>query len=305
MDTTSDIRHYLPPRHVHWNISVCELFGGIAQLGWFALGFGLMFVWVFTLKMDFSQPVFWGGADILPGKILKSEGTKFSIDRSAVYGFTYTFKDSKGIPQKGISYSNWQRYKPGDTCIIEVARFNNSLTRIQGTGRTPVGLFGLFPVLFLIIGLMMVLSRFRKGFRTIRLLSKGCFAYASYTHTEKASDLIKTRARSSPKATEENGRIVYRVYHTFETIDGQKYEIYTDTSYPKDLHDQKQELLVYNPNNPSDAILLDSMISKIRPAENGQLVIHGMKPLSALLFLIIPILTIAGHGWYIYHKFFI
>ncbi|HEY3298406.1 MAG TPA: hypothetical protein VGK34_07090 [Armatimonadota bacterium] len=294
-----------PPRSVPWYIALSAIFGkGVTQFGWVFFGFGLIFVWIFSAQTDFSRPIFWGGVDVVQGRILTTAGTNVSMNHSAIYGFTYSYRDAQGMEQKGKSYTAWQRYNPGEQCTVEIAKWNHSFTRIQGAGRSPLGLFGLFPVLFPLIGLLIIASAFWKGLKGIRLIKTGNFAYAKYTHAKRATDLVKEHAKNAPRCNEENERQVYRLYFTFTTSDGRTCETYTDSAYPKELHDEKYEMLVYNPEKPEDAVLLDSLPGKIRVDDDGRLVMKQGSPLGALGLLVIPLVCVVGHGLYIYQKFF-
>lgn len=294
-----------PPRNVPWYIRIAAVFGNcLGQFGWVFFGFGMVFVWVFTLNSDFSTPVFWGGTDTFTGVIQGVGETNFSSDDRRIYEYAYSYRDALGIERTGKSYSQRMRIKSGDACTVEVAKLKPSLSRIEGMGRTPMGMAGLFVLLFPIIGLSLIVSTSRKGMRVVRLLREGNLAYGKFTHKAKAADLCRQRVKNAPRITEENDRPVYRLYYTFKAVDGGKHEACVDSSTTEDLIDDEFEPIVYNPNKPEEAFLMDSLPGKIRFDDLGRIVFRDGSPYSALFLLILPVITIAGHGWYIYGRFF-
>jgi hypothetical protein len=71
-----------PPRDVPLSVRLRVLLGGfLNQFGWFFFGFGLVFVWAFTVNADLTSWYrFRGHLDTAQGKVLYSEKTKFSAE---------------------------------------------------------------------------------------------------------------------------------------------------------------------------------------------------------------------------------
>lgn len=293
-----------PPRSVPWYAAIVALFGNCsAQFGWLLLGVGLIFVWIFSLQADFTHPVFWGGVTYTNGKILASQQTNYSENESPIYRIAYTYTDSQGNEHRGFSYANWQQYRRGDVCTIEIAKLNPSLSRVQGTRRAPVGMAGLIPIVFSLLGLLCIVWAFGKGISSIRLLKNGHGAYARYTRAKKASDLMMEGTKNRPRVTAENDKPVYRLYYKFRAIDGRDYEAYTDSSSPESFRDDNFEMVVYDQSNPEKFLLLHTLPGKITLGEDGSLKLTGGSPFSMLCYLIIPSITLIGHGLHIYDKF--
>lgn len=117
-----------PPRPVPLLVRLRVLFGGfINQFGWFFFGFGLIFVWAFTLKADLtSWYVFRGRLENAEGVITTSRKTNMSVggskhsDGMPVYGHSYRFVGPDGIEYKGISYQTGGGLREGQKVTIEL-----------------------------------------------------------------------------------------------------------------------------------------------------------------------------------------
>ncbi|MHB1458258.1 MAG: DUF3592 domain-containing protein [Armatimonadota bacterium] len=281
------VTHYPPPpRAVPWHVSLGILFGDkIAESCWIFFFVGMIFFWIFTAFTDFSIPVFWGGVDVFQGEISEAEATGTRYNRGNVCKFTYTYVDTQGTKQTGISYSEWQRYESGDICTIEVARWNRQLSRIEETRRAPVGLDSLVAGIFPLIGFLGILTTFITGVKGVWMLRNGCITYARYTHRVRIS-----------------GRIP-RLFFKFVTNEAQEIEAYQDTRLQRRLMNDEFEMLLYNPRNPKSVVLLDSLPVNVKVIEDGS-VVSRYKKSTALGLLLWPIFMITANGLYIYCKFF-
>jgi hypothetical protein len=81
--------------------------------------------------------------------------------------------------------------------------------------------------------------------------------------------------------------------------DGLTHERVTRTHQPEKLEDDSQEHLLYDPNQPGQAVLFDNIPGKPQLDEMGQIKPSGRGWLAALVALGV----LAGHGWYALHRF--
>ena len=285
-----------PPRDVPLLVRIRVLMGGVFnQAGWFCFGFGLAFVWAFTLNADLTSWYrFRGQLDIAQGKVLYSKKTRFSEGGSKhskgtpVYAIHYSFTGPDGTEYKGLSFNTGRQFDEGKTVTIEHQQGNPQTSRIKGMRRKPIGLFGLFPILFPLIGLLFITGGTRKGLKANRLLALG----------EQTTGRLKSKERTK---SEVNKKPVYKLTFEFNTPEGITYEATAKTHDTAKLEDQAEEPLLYDPMRPSYAVMLDDLPGNPRIMENGT--IHAGPAAGTIKVLIIPLATIIGHGIYIYLKF--
>jgi len=282
-----------PPRPVPFLVRLRVLFGGFtSQFGWFFLGFGLIFVWVFTANMNLK------GWLALRGELENTQGVITKIERHTAsrgkhrgtrtyYQHYYSFKGPDGVEYTGFSNQDFSR-KVGEKVTILYPKDMPDVSKISGMRASVIGPMGLIPVIFPVIGLCLVIAGFRKGLKANHLLANG--------------ELGKGQLKSKEKTkTQINKQPVYKLTFEFSTPEGTSYEVFAKTHLPEKLEDQQEEPLLYEPMCPKNAVMLDNLPGAPRIDENGN--IRAGSPLVALLNLIIPLVSVIGHGVYIYIRF--
>ena len=291
-----------PPRDVPLSVRLRVIFGGaVNQAGWFFFGFGLVFVWAFTLNADLTSWYrFRGRLDSTEGKVLYSRDTGFSKGGSKhrrgtpVYAIHYSFTGPDGAEYKGVSFKTGRQFKEGQQITVEYPHGTPRTSRIQGMRRKPVGLFGLFPVIFPLLGLLFIMGGIKKGIKANRLLALG----------EQTTGRLKSKEKTSMKVGGRRGRggkPVYKLTFEFDTPEGMTYEAVAKTHETGKLEDQAQEPLLYDPVLPSYAVMLDDLPGSPRIQENGN--IQAGSAVKTIKALLIPLATMIGHGIYIFWKF--
>jgi len=274
-----------PPRVVPWPIQGQVLFGGFFnQLGWLWLGFSLIFVWIFGLNADIS-PLFFALAqvDTAQGNILTVETTSASENETPVYANHYRFRVER-LEQEfsGTSYTTGQQYSPNQPVTVEYLVDNPTRSRIQGArGGTFSGwvlcLVGLFPA----VGLTFIGVGLRQGIRGNRLLRHGQVG-------------LGRLIAKAPTNTSINDQTVYKLTFEFTAGDGQQYTAIAKSHRTRVLEDEAEEQLVYDPRNPANAVLLDSLPGEPDIDELGQIQVAHFR--RSLLSLILPALVISIHS---------
>ncbi len=171
------------------------------------------------------------------------------------------------------------------TVSIEYVSGNPTAARIKGMRRNVFGPVVLFVIIFPMIGLISIVYAFLRGKKAHKLLATG----------------IQTTGRlilKSPTNVKVNGRTVYEFSFTFMTLDGQVCTATAKTHVPEEFKDEAAEPLVYNPVDPGHALMLDDLPGSPRISEDGHITCD--RPLLALRSLVIPLITILGHGWYLW-----
>jgi hypothetical protein len=272
-----------PPRHVPAGTKLHLLFGGfLNQFGWIFFGFGLIFVWTFTLEADLTGwLVFRGKLQTAPGVITTSTETNMSVNERPVYRYDYRFSHD-GVDYTGRSYQTGGGIKDNRAVTVEFPAESPENSRIQGMRRGMIGLFGLMPVIFPVIGLCFMAGGIRKGVKAIRLLRYG----------ELAGGQLVDKQRTG---VEINHQPEYKLTYAFTAADGQSYQAVAKDHQPARLEDEAVEPLLYDSMKPTDAVLLDNLPGWPRVDGMGQIVTQG-RALPVLLLL--PLATVAGHGVY-------
>ena len=151
-----------------------------------------------------------------------------------------------------------------------------------------MGLFGLMPIIFPLVGLCLMTVGLRKGIRGNRLLAIG----------HQTTGKLKSKVATSTKI---NNRTVFKLTFEFTAADGIGYEAVGKTHKPEKLEDEAEEPLLYNPILPSYVVMLDALPGSPRIDANGD--IRAGSPVTALMCLAIPTVTVLGHAGYVYVKF--
>lgn len=285
-----------PPRDVPLSVRLRVLFGGtLNQAGWFIFGFGLLFVWLFTLNADLTSWYrFRGPLDSTEGKVLYSKDTGFSEGGSKhrrgtpVYVVHYSFIGPDDAEYKGLSFNTGRQLKEGQKVTVEYPQGKPRTSRIKGMRRKPVGLFGLFPVVFPLLGLLFITTGIRKGFKANRLLALG----------EQTTGTLKSKKKTRSQV---NKKYVYKLTFEFNTPEGMTYETTAKTHETGKLEDQAEEPLLYDPMRPAYAVMLDDLPGNPRIQQNGT--IRAGSAANTIKVLVVPLATLIGHGIYIFFKF--
>lgn len=282
METIKTYGFSEPPRHVPAGTKLRLLFGVFLNLfGWIFFGFGLIFVWVFTLQADLTGwLVFRGDLATARGVISASTETNMSVNEQRVYRYDYRFSHD-GVDFSGSSYQTGGGMKDNHAVTVEFPAGSPENSRIQGMRRGIIGLFGLMPVIFPAVGLCFMAGGIRKGLKGIRLLTYGEMA---------AGELIDKQATNAKI----NEQTVYKLTYAFTAIDGQAYHAFAKDHETDKLEDEAVEPLLYDPMKPTDAVLLDNLPGCPRVDDMGQVVMKG----SAVGVVLLPLITVAGHGAY-------
>lgn len=285
-----------PPRDVPLLVRLRVLLGGfLNQFGWIFFGFGLIFVWAFTVNADLTSWYrFRGQINTAEGTVIHSKKTRFSIDSSKhgedtpVYAIHYAFTGPDGAEYKDVSFNTGKQFDEGQTVTIEHLQDNPQVSRIKGMRRKPIGFFGLTAVAFPLIGLLFITIGARKGIKANRLLALG----------EQTTGRLKSKEKTNTKV---NNKPVYKLTFEFNIPEGMTYETVAKTHDTAKLEDQTEEPLLYDPMRPSYAVMLDNLPGNPRIMENGT--IRADTAVNTFKVLVIPLATIIGHGIYIYLKF--
>jgi hypothetical protein len=247
-------------------------------------GFGLIFVWAFTFNADIASPFLFR----LPtrstiGIVESIQPTNASENEVPIYEVSYSYFDSLGRQQHGSSYTTGGS-GVGARVTVEYVTAFPGFSRIEGMRREIFSAWAAFPIIFPLVGLGFLYFGIRYGLKANRLLTKGKIAFGKLISTEGTSASI-------------NDRPVLKLTFSFTAYDGEEYEAIAKTHEPGDLRDEEQEPLLYDPKDPSSAVLLDDLPGSTEFDSSGRLIPTSAWETAKVLFF--PGLTVVGHGIYL------
>lgn len=271
-------------RHVPTATRLKVLFGGVTNfMGWFFFGFGMVFVWVFVMNMDLGFWYFSADSPKTTGKITKVGATNSTVNKQRVYACYYEFRTTEGKTFQGISYAYGNYPQEDFDVTVQYVAKDPSISKVEGLSQGAFPPFVLFILIFPLVGLIFIFFNTRYALKALHLLNYGKIT---------TGKLIGKRATN----TQINKRTVYELAFQFQAEDGQTYEVKSKTHTPEILEDDPQERLLYDAGNPSYAVLFDNLPGHPRMDQNG--IITEESLISAFPYLIVPFLTVFGHGLY-------
>lgn len=285
-----------PPRNVPPGVRLRLLFGGfLNQFGWAFFGFGMIFVWIFAVNSDISAILhFRGEIDRTTGTVTRSEYTGWNEgggdndSGTPIYRNYYRFTAPDGTEYEGVSYATGRQKQPGAQVTIEYPKGRPDISRIKGMKRNFFGPVGMIAVIFPLAGFFIMLSGFRGGIKGARLLGNGWLALGRLKSKEDTGGRV-------------NDKPIFKMTFEFTADDGGTYEAVAKTHKPWLLEDEEQEILLYDRRNPSSAVMLDSLPGAPTIDKNGR--IRTKKGGGVGASLILPVLTVLGHGGYFLLRF--
>jgi len=272
------LRFAPPPRRVPFSLSIVNSLNALAQIGWAVFGFGMIFFWGFVTNADFSFITFRGEHGTASGVVTRVVDTRASQNRSRIRANHYQYSVA-GKSFDGVSFSNGSSVSQGDSVNVEYAVDSPEKSRIEGQRRKMFGAGVAFVTIFPLIGFLLLFFAMRWGSRRARLLRDGVLT----------TGVLKAKR---PTNMTVNNRRVFELDFEFTARDGRKCIAKARSSITDRLEDERQELLLYDPEKPEDAVLIDDAPSRPKLDETGGL---APRPVAAVLAMVLPALVIAGN----------
>jgi hypothetical protein len=207
--------------------------------------------------------------------VTSTEQTNTKEGKREIYRVSYAFIDESGVERRGESYT--QETLPLGVWTVDYQSSDPSKSRLHGMRSKPLSPFpmiavGAMALFALAIGLRQIL----RGRRDLRLLCYG---------VETRGKLIEKRAIPGSKKDKTPTMAL-----TFEyVVDGQTYSTTVETLEPGPLEDDEREPMLYDPNAPSRATMLDHLPGSPRITAGGELEVQSG---TAAHLLILPMLFV-------------
>ncbi|MEM7103114.1 MAG: DUF3592 domain-containing protein [Bacteroidota bacterium] len=279
-----------PPRRIDFFSRSTIFFSGfMSQFGWLFFGFGLIFFWVFGGAAGIKHfSLFEGDWQPTKGVILSTYGTSSSINETTVYGndFTYTINGNEYF---AISYTTGNRYYEGQEIDVEYKNRNPDKARIVNSRMAHFPFWtSLITLIFPFVGLVFILVGMRRNIRANYLMKYGVFTRGERLSKEATNTTI-------------NDQPVYKYEFTF-TSDDKSYIATCSTHQTHRVEDDKQEIILYDARNPEISVVYDAIEGYPAIDEDGNM---GPVPAGNIIYLIVPGISIIGHGLFILFYYFI
>lgn len=274
----SMLRFAPPPRRVPFSLSIVSSLNAIAQIGWAVFGFGMIFFWGFVTNADFSFITFRGERANVAGVVTKVSDTSASQGRRRIRANHYQYSVA-GRTFDGTSYSNDSSLSPGENVDVEYTVDSPEKSHIVGQRHKMFSPGVAFVTIFPLIGFLLLFFAMRWGSRRTRLLRDGVLTTGVLTAKRPTNMTV-------------NNRRVFELDFEFTARDGRKCIAKARSSITDRLEDERQELLLYDPEKPEDAVLIDDAPSRPKLDEAGGL---APRPVAAMLAMVLPALVIAGN----------
>lgn len=252
-----------PPRAVPLTSRLQVLFGGAGtQLAWFLLCFGLIFCWIFTSDMVINAVLLQGEFKATQGIVQSSHrvGTHGSRKRGTEEPIMANAVDYrvKGQSFHVAGYTIGYEAQPGSQVNVFYKPEHPEIARVENMHAAAFEGFGaIFPLIFLILGLLQLLFAGQHRLRSLCLLHRGEIVKARLLKREQTNSRV-------------NNRPVWKLIFSYQ-VKGQVYEHILKTHTPETVTDDAEETLLYDPNRPQISVLLDSLPGGTRFGPDGNL----------------------------------
>jgi len=268
-----------PPRRVPLSLAIVNFFNGFAQIGWVVFGFGMIFFWAFAGNADFSVLTLRGELAETAGKVVRVDATGASEGHQTIMENHYEFSVA-GRTFSGKSYLTGGGPAVGDLVKIQYKPDNPLRSRIAGMRTAPFSAWLSLITIFPLIGFLVLYFATRSGVKRNHVLRTGVLTTGTLVGKEPTNMTV-------------NKRRVWELTFEFTARDGRKCEAKAHSTDTERLEDEEHEALLYDPENPEKAWVLDEAPARPKVGPDGQL--EG-RPVAALFALILPALVIGGHG---------
>lgn len=285
MSMHDQLRFSAPPRRVPLSLRVVNFFNMWAQIGWGVFGFGMIFFWVFGTSADFSAITFRHPGGRTTGHVMKVEDTSASENKQTIRASHYQYSVA-GELFNGKSYTTGGAPAVGDEVTVEYDEDSPGRSRIEGMRRAMFGPWAAIVVIFPAIGLVFLIPGTLTGRKRNHLLQNGILG------SGKAIDRRPTNVRI-------NNRPVWEVVYEFHDRNGMRQECCARAVDTTRLEDEESEALLYDPEDPSKAYVIDEAPARPKFDLNGDL--QG-RPAAAMLAMIVPGVVIAFNALLLYAK---
>ncbi len=213
---------------------------------------GIPFTIIFAPISSFTGPSFGKEDPVTRGTIVDASGTSSYINDVQVFSYTYKYKTPDGEEHLATGYTTGNMQSVGNELPVYYNADEPWISQAEGLRNSTFGGgFTIFVWIFPLVGFIMFLSSIRKVIKQMQVLKVGELADGKFLHQEATNTKI-------------NDRTVYKLFFEFTANDGKTYQAIAKTHKTYRLLDEEFEKLVYDPVNPSNAVVLDALPKGIK-----------------------------------------
>lgn len=229
-----------------WMSDVLTLIGGSFVL------MGLPFVLIFAPLSGLFSPGFSDTDPFIEGNITEVHGTNSYINDVRVYEYTYTYNPPDGGNYEGTGYSTGEIFEIDAPVQVIYKRDKQEISKAieLRLNSFPAGI-GFIMLIFPLAGAIMLYFSTKKAINAIQVLKIGEIAYGKFLHKEATN-------------TKTNKQTVYKLTFEFTAKDNKVYQTVAKTHLYHRLEDEETEKLVYDPDDPENAVLLDALPAAVK-----------------------------------------
>ncbi len=270
------------PRAVPLSLVIRLRFGGaMGLIGWLflAIGTGMLLGFSTFVHPLVAARLALDDTATVNGRVLGWSEAPVEVNEQPVIGTHFEYAVD-GVLYEGISFAVDRAPEPESRVTVVYAVGDPRASRIDGmmAGPMPLWVIGLL-LIFPGVGFVFAVRTFRQGGREVRALRHGRPARATATDHRPTGTTINE---------------VPEIAVTFSYTDhlGGRHSVTSKTLEPEDLLDEAEEALLYLPERPGVAVLLDSKPDVIAVEADGRF--HPRPLLPTIGLLIAPALTAAA-----------
>ena len=259
--TADDIAQLLasaPPRKVPPAVERAAQGGGgciASGVGLFFGAFGMIFVVIFFPWRIVDEIRLASSARTAPGEIRGVTETNMSINETKVMEYTFTFSPSSGKTREGVCYTTGRHWSEGSAVTVRYLRNRPEVACVEGGRLSQGGWFGLFTLIFPLIGFGIAAGVFLGRRSTRRLLREGHTAEVDIVSDDETSVKI-------------NYQTVYRITLSNPLGGGSPVTIKRAARPEVDLalkhfREKQPVFVLYDPKKPSRVMLPEALIVQV------------------------------------------
>jgi len=239
---------YGQKRSLPFGIMMKIWFGNpLTFMGLMFIGMGIPFTMIFAPISTFFGPSFDENDPVAKGIIVEASGTSSYINEVQVYSYNYKFETPNGEEYLSTGYATGNVFSIDNEVVVSYKRDEPKVSKADGLRTSTFGSgFTIFVWIFPIVGFIMFILSLRKVIRQLQVLRVGEISEGKFLYEEATNTKI-------------NKQTVYALTFEFTAKDGKTYQAVAKTHHTSRLKDEEFEKLVYDPVNPSNAVLLDAL----------------------------------------------
>lgn len=226
---------------------------------------GLAFIIYFSMQLNWNI-LFAGKKDLVTtsGFITSLNETLYKVNESTLYEYRYRYYDESQIPYSGFFLEYPDFYKPGQEITIEYLKDSPEVSRFAGKDRQNYDqIMFLAGVGSIIIGFLFLYPSYRRTRRERKIIMMGRPVEGKLVYAEPTNMRV-------------NEQPVYNLTYEYNTNRDDVQQFSVRSHMIRNLSDERTEILIYDPSNPTKAVVVDTLpgpvaryiLNKLYPSYN-------------------------------------